>query len=103
MAQMIESNNTIKGPKKILHINEVAFALPDDFNGTIRDAMKLFLEYHNKTISENTPEIKTDYSRLFTPMGILSITKDKMKCCVEAKIYELNDEGYYVEVDSDKI
>ena len=48
----IEHKYTINGPKKVLQIYDAAFALPDDFNGNIQDAMKLFLEYHEKVISE---------------------------------------------------
>ena len=91
------------GPKKVLHIYDAVFVLPDDFSGSIQDAMKLFLEYQNKASEENIPESKLDPNRLFTPLGILTISPDKIKCCMEAKLYELKD-GYYVEMEenSDK-
>ena len=87
-------------PKKILHINDAVFVLPDDFDGTIQDAMKLFLEYQNKVSEENLPKSKIDPNRLFTPLGILTISPDKIRCCMEAKLYRLED-GYYVEMDEE--
>ena len=97
----IEHKYTINGPKKVLQIYDAAFALPDDFNGNIQDDMKLFLEYHEKVISENKKEKIVDKSRLFTPLGIISIGKGDIKCCIEAKIYELDDNGNYILIDSD--
>ena len=88
-------------PKKVLHIYDAVFILPDDFSGTIQDAMKLFLEYQNKVSEENIPESKLDPNRLFTPLGILTISPDDIKCCMEAKLYELKD-GYYVEMEENE-
>lgn len=93
-----DSNNLTNGPKKVLHIYDAVFVLPDDFSGTIQDAMKLFLEYQNKVSKENIPESKIDPNRLFTPLGILTVSRDKIKCCMEARLYELKD-GYYVEME----
>lgn len=89
-------------PRKILHITDAAFILPDDFHGSIQDAMKLFLDYHNTLTNKPHAEIKTDYSRLFTPMGILSFAPGNIKCCIDAKLYELSDDGYYVEMNEDE-
>ena len=96
----IEPNHKIRGPKKVLQIYDAAFALPDDFDGTIQDAMKLFLEYHEKVTSENKKGAVVDTSRLFTPMGIIAIGKDKIKCCIEARLYELTDNGEYIEMSN---
>ena len=93
-----DSNNLTNGPKKVLHIYDAVFVLPDDFSGTIQDAMKLFLEYQNKVSKENIPESKIDPNRLFTPLGILTVSRDKIKCCMEARLYELKD-GYYIEME----
>ena len=38
-----DSNNLTNGPKKVLHIYDSVFVLPNDCSGTIKDAMKLFL------------------------------------------------------------
>lgn len=97
----IEPDYYIKGPKKVLHIYDSAFALPDDFNGSIQDAMKLFLEYHEKMLKQHKEGVQIDQSRLFTPMGVLAVAhenNDNLKCCVEARIYELNEFGRYVDV-----
>ena len=88
-------------PKKILHINDAVFVLPDEFKGTIQDAMKLFLEYQNKVCEEKLPKSKIDPNRLFTPLGSLTISPNKLRCCMEAKLYELKD-GYYVEMDEEE-
>ena len=96
-----DSNNLTNGPKKFLHNYDAVFVLPDDFSGTIQDAMKLFLEYQNKVSEENIPESKLDPNRLFTPLGILTISPDDIKCCMEAKLYELKD-GYYVEMEENE-
>ena len=88
-------------PKKVLHINDAVFVLPDEFKGTIQDAMKLFLEYQNKVCEEKLPESKIDPNRLFTPLGILTISPNKLQCCMEAKLYKLKD-GYYVEMSEDE-
>lgn len=101
MPQTIEPDHHIKGPKKVLHIYDSAFALPDDFNGSIQDAMKLFLEYHEKMVEKHKGGVEIDQSRLFTPMGVLAVAHenaDDLQCCVEARIYELNEFGRYVDV-----
>lgn len=97
----IEPEHEIHGPKKVLQIYDAAFALPDDFNGTIQDAMKLFLEYHEKVVAENKKEKIVDKSRLFTPLGIISVGEGDIKCCIEARIYELDENGTYVVVNTD--
>lgn len=98
MPQMNEDIKKLKGPKKVLHINNSAFILPDDFSGTLQDAMKLFLDYHNGIHENNKSEIQVDPSGLFTPIGILAVAGDEIKCCVEAHIYELSDDGSYIDV-----
>ena len=97
----IEPEHEIHGPKKGLQIYDAAFALPDDFDGTIQDAMKLFLEYHEKVVAENKKEKIVDKSRLFTPLGIISVGEGDIKCCIEARIYELDENGTYVAVNTD--
>lgn len=97
----IEPEHEIHGPKKVLQIYDAAFALPDDFDGTIQDAMKLFLEYHEKIVAENKKEKIVDKSRLFTPLGIISVGEGDIKCCIEARIYELDENGTYVAVNTD--
>ncbi len=97
----IEPEHEIHGPKKVLQIYDAAFALPDDFDGTIQDAMKLFLEYHEKVVAENKKEKIVDKSRLFTPLGIISVGEGDIKCCIEARIYELDENGTYVAVNTD--
>lgn len=100
MHQIKPDHDSKNGPKKVLHIYDAVFVLPDDFKGSIQDAMKLFLEYQNKVNNEKLPESKIDPNRLFTPLGILTISPDDLRCCMEAKLYELKD-GYYVEMDSE--
>ena len=98
----IEPKLKPKGPKKVLQINDAAFALPDDFNGTIQEAMKLFLEYHQQAVNEHKPEIIIDQSRLFTPIGILTVADENnedIKCCIEARIYKLDKSGHYVPME----
>ena len=97
MPQYVNPDLKPKGPKKVLHISDAAFALPDDFDGTIRDALTLFLEYHSKAVSENKVGTPVDPSRLFTSMGILSISPPDIKCCLEAKLYKLDKDGHYIE------
>ena len=96
----IEPDHKIKGPKKVLQIYDAAFALPDDFNGTIQDAMKLFLEYHEEVVKTNKQEREIDQSNLFTPIGILTVGEGEIKCCIEARLYELSDNGEYIEMTS---
>lgn len=98
MPQINEEISKLKGPKKVLHINNSAFVLPDDFNGSIQDAMKLFLQYHEKAHSNHKTEFPVDPSGLFSPIGILAVGGDDIKCCVEARIYELGDDGKYIDV-----
>ena len=71
-------------PKKVLHINDAVFVLPDE----------------NKVCEEKLPKSKIDPNRLFTPLGILTISPNNLRCCMEAKLYELKD-GYYVEMDEE--
>ena len=97
----IEPDYYIKGPKKVLHIYDSAFALPDDFNGSIQDAMKLFLEYHEKMLKQHKEGVQIDQSRFFTPMGILAValeTNASCLSCVEARVYKVNECGRYVDV-----
>lgn len=101
MPQINDEIKKIKGPKKVLHINNSAFILPDDFVGTIQDAMTLFLEYHHDTHKNNKPELPVDPSGLFSPIGILAVGGDEVKCCIDARIYELTDEGHYIDVTID--
>lgn len=101
MPQNNEAYTKLKAPKKVLHINDSAFVLPDDFNGSIQDAMKLFLEYHNESHENNKTELPVDPSGLFTPIGILAVAGENIKCCVEARIYELSEDGSYIDITPD--
>lgn len=101
MPQMSDEIKNLRGPKKVLRINDSAFALPDDFDGSLQDAMTLFLEYNQEIQKNKKRELPVDPSGLFSPIGVITVAGNEVKCCVEAHIYELTDEGHYVDVTPD--
>lgn len=76
---------------KMLHINELYFNLPDDFNGTVGEAFKLLADYRLKAEQENKinhvidSEEYDNYTKLMTDETIkcsfgydfLKLNKDK--------------------------
>jgi len=82
--------NTV--PKKFLRIHELTFILPDDFNGTVEDAMDLMLEY--RTTHKYNAEY-VDPHGLFSTMSCLVNAPDA-KFCADETIFELKNGTYHI-------
>lgn len=78
-------------PKKILMIKDCTFILPDNFNGSVEDAFKSFLEYRATHISDAR---FIDDSNIFSSFDILLHSSNKPKVCGQCGIYELVNGKY---------
>lgn len=75
-------------PKKFLHIRELTFILPDDFDGTLQDAMTLFLEYR----SAHRKDAKfVDPNGLISPLQCLLTSNREDRVCGDEAIYQLKE------------
>lgn len=85
-------------PKKILHIRDLTFILPDDFEGTINDALAVFIEYRKK-VTETDVKFVDDFG-LFSTAELLihGSNRTEMRVCGEYGLFELRD-GTYVLID----
>lgn len=79
-------------PKKFLRIKEITFILPDDFDGTIEDALNLFTEY--RLAHRSGARYKDPDDLLSTFDSIISSKLDERVCGEEA-IYELIGDMYH--------
>lgn len=87
------SHSDPKMPQKILRVRDSTFVLPDDFNGSYKDAIGLFLRYLETT--EDAARHVDEYG-LYSPLGVLT-TYPELKACVDGAIFVLED-GQYVEL-----
>lgn len=92
----METHNEI--PRKILHIRDLTFILPDDFEGTIDDAMAEFLKYRRGIREHDVHYI--DDGGIFSTAGLLlnSGKTDTVRVCGEYGLFEFRD-GAYVLLD----
>ena len=79
-----------KKPKKILRISDVIFILPDNFNGTLQNALMLLASYLNVKQNEEN----------FNPKGNVPIKSknpeyETMKVSMEWGIFEIDENGNY--------
>jgi hypothetical protein len=77
---------------KLLYIKDCNFALPDDFEGSLGDALSLLAEYRLKKEKENkitnrpfSPSLPTTYEDLQN--------NDNAKCSVHYAIYKISEDG----------
>lgn len=81
-------------PKKFLRIHELTFALPDDFEGTVEDAMDLLLEYRTQHRNHRDNAEYMDPLGIFTTMECLIHASNGGRLCADEAIYELNGDAY---------
>lgn len=80
-------------PKKILRIHELTFILPDDFDGTVENAMDLLLTYRKDHLKDAR---YSDPNNVMSTMELL-VTSDKdEKVCGDGALYELVDGKYHL-------
>lgn len=86
-------------PHKYIEIEDLVFALPDDFEGTCQDALKLLLEYILTVMSscKDTEVTDADDDR-----GIVMLQKAKTgsKVSIKFRLYEYNTETKSYEMKS---
>ena len=82
-------------PKKILRITDLVFTLPDNFEGDIKDAIKLIAEYisNRQKMTHVGDDAKTSVESLFENLS--SNTSDS-KLCMKYGIFECDERGNYI-------
>lgn len=65
-----------KLPKNILYVKDFTYALPDDFNGNLEDALKHFINYRNKHKEERKVVDKGD---AFSSLEIVFASEEEKK------------------------
>jgi hypothetical protein len=83
-------------PKKLLIIKDLTFILPDDFNGTLTDALSDYINYINKNIHNNNV-VDIDNALCCTEV-VLSANTD-IRSCIQYGIVEI-DNGEYRIIES---
>ena len=86
---------------KIFHISELAFNLPDDFDGGILDALKLLVEYIEKKEKENSISIIKDRDRKKGFCLDLLQEHDSSRCFMNSIILEQEDKLKEWEIKED--
>lgn len=80
--------------KKIFKIEDCAFNLPDNFNGTLGDALMLLAKYRleqEKMKNVNNIEMTDTMPNCYEEL----IKKDDIKCSITYGIYELSKDNTY--------
>lgn len=93
--------STQKLPKKVLRIKEISFILPDNFDGTLDDAVALLITYHQKHYSEKISIDDSD-DRLSVNTILIS-AKGKQKLCGSYGIFTLENDTYIRDDDISKL
>lgn len=81
-------------PKKLLHVEDLTFVLPDDFEGGLEDAFHLLLDYIHDAMSKSVVTGKSDAERLFTVLS----AENERKMAISYGIFELGEDKktYYL-------
>ena len=84
-----------KLPKKILHISDLVFTLPDNFEGDISDAFKTIADYTSN--KRKMMEIKEDNkSSVETLYENITTNSADSKLCMRYGIFECDENGNYI-------
>lgn len=80
----------MKLPQKYIEIEDLVFALPDDFEGSCQDALALLLKYILKASSKSKDSEVIDADNV---RGIARITRNPgSSVSMNYRFYEYNDE-----------
>ena len=80
-------------PNKVLIIRDASFILPEDFNGTLHDALELFLQYE-VSVNRNDDK-KITQENMLTSLGTLLVSDGNFKACAEIGVFTWEDgKGY---------
>ena len=77
---------------KLLYIKDCNFALPDDFEGSLGDALSLLAEYRLKKEKENKIKKRPFSSSLPTTYEELQ-NDENAKCSISYGIYKISKDG----------
>ena len=80
-------------PKKILRIHELTFILPDDFAGTVENAMDLLLTYRKDHLKDAR---YSDPNNVMSTMELLVTSDRDEKVCGDGAVYELINGKYHL-------
>ena len=80
-----------KLPKKVLHIKELTFIVPDDFDGNTLDAIQELVNYSKNNESN---KLLVDRYNLYSSLEMLIASKDKTRVCGSYGIFELENNHY---------
>lgn len=86
-------------PKKYIEIEDLVFALPDDFEGSSLNALEILLEYILKALSSGK---KSEVSDADSDRGVASLkgTKPGSRVSIKYRLYELNSNTNEYEMKS---
>jgi hypothetical protein len=80
--------------KKLFYIDSCWFNLPDDFNGTITDALELLLQYRKQSVLENKINVEVneemDLNKRRTDNYNRLMTTDDIKCSMNVGMSQYN-------------
>lgn len=79
-------------PKKLFRIESLSFILPDDFDGTVHNALDLLTEYITLE-SEGDPHLLESHD---PKKSIIEMKKNANRLSMEYGIFELDEHGNYV-------
>ena len=75
--------------KKLLTIQECQFNLPDDFDGTLGDALMLLAKKRLEAESKNKVNREDNDSDCYTTL----MNNDDIKCTIKYALYKLSEDG----------
>ena len=75
--------------KKLLTIQECHFTLPDDFEGTLGDALMLLARRRLESESQNKVNREDNEKDCYTTLA----SKDDIKCSIKYALCKLSEDG----------
>ena len=79
--------------KKLLTIQEWQFNLPDDFDGTLGDALMLLAKKRLEAESKNKVNREDNDSDCYTTL----VNNEDIKCSIKYALYKLSEDGTKLE------
>ena len=75
--------------KKLLNIQECYFILPNDFEGTLGDALMLLAQKRLKAESQQTINCEDEQSDCYITLA----NKEDIVCSIKYALYKLSEDG----------
>ena len=82
-------------PKKILHIEDLIFILPDDFDGDLQSGLRLLADYLDMEFKKGKKKSRSLSNVEKDNLSALLENKDTVQVAMNYGIFEIDENGNY--------